>query len=83
VFTSDPFVNREGIAVDDIHIYDNIYGIYNGPPHQQCDQSTTVTGNAWIDFTDGGKLIASVNPNGRDPAVLMQGHYLSRCSAYK
>ncbi len=67
VMTSDPFVNREGIAVDDIHIYDNVYGIYDGPPYtSNTINQGTMNGSNWIDFTDGGKLIASVNPNGRD-----------------
>ncbi len=67
VITSDPFVNREGIAIDDIHIYDNIYGIYDGAPYtSNTVNQATVNGTNWIDFTDGGKLIASVNPNGRD-----------------
>ena len=67
VVTTDPFVTREGIGVDDIHIYDNIYGIYDGPPYtSNTINQPSVTGSTWIDFTDGGKLIASVNPNGRD-----------------
>jgi hypothetical protein len=67
VITSDPFVNREGIAVDDIHIYDNIYGIYEGPPYvSNTANQPAVNGNSWIDFIDGGKLIASVNPNGQN-----------------
>jgi len=67
VVTSDPLVNREGIAVDDIHIYDNVYGIYDGPPYtSNTITQSTVNGNNWVDFTDGGKLIASVNPGGRD-----------------
>jgi hypothetical protein len=67
VVTSDPFVNREGIAVDDIHIYDNIYGIYDGPPFTgNTINQPSVNGSSWIDFTDGGKLVASVNPNGQN-----------------
>ncbi|HLG38331.1 MAG TPA: S8 family serine peptidase, partial [Chitinophagaceae bacterium] len=67
VVTSDPFVNFEGIAVDDIHIYDNTYGIYEGAPYtSNTINQPSVNGNSWVDFADGGKLIASVNPNGRD-----------------
>lgn len=67
VVSSDPAVNREGIAIDDIHVYDNIYAIYDGPPYtSNTITQPTVNGNNWIDFTDGGKLIASVNPGGRD-----------------
>ncbi|MEI9913288.1 MAG: hypothetical protein WDO71_28770 [Bacteroidota bacterium] len=67
VITSDPYVNREGVAIDDIHIYDNIYGIYDGPPYTgNTINQPAVSGNSWIDFTDGGKLIASVNPNNQN-----------------
>jgi hypothetical protein len=67
VVTSDPFVNREGIAVDDIHIYDNTYGIYDGAPYtSNTINQPVVSGSNWFDFTDGGKLIASVNPNGQN-----------------
>jgi hypothetical protein len=66
VIASDPFVNREGIAVDDIHIYDNVYGIYSGPPYTSNTINQAVSGSNWIHFTDGGKLIASVNPNGQN-----------------
>jgi hypothetical protein len=67
VITTDPYVNREGVAIDDIHIYDNIYGIYDGPPYtSNTINQPSVSGNGWIDFTDGGKLIASVNPNNQN-----------------
>jgi hypothetical protein len=64
---SDPFVSLEGIAMDDIHIYDNTMGIYTGPPLTSASiNQPTVSGTGWIDFTDGGRLIASVNPNGQN-----------------
>ncbi|MBL7739159.1 MAG: S8 family serine peptidase [Chitinophagaceae bacterium] len=67
VVTTDPFVNREGIGVDDIHIYDNTYGIYEGAPYtSNTINQPAVSGSSWVDFTDGGKLIASVNPNGQN-----------------
>lgn len=60
-FSSDPAVNREGIAIDDIHIYDNPNGIYDGLT-LGSPVTQTVSGNNWIDFTSGGKLLASVHP---------------------
>lgn len=62
VMASDPAANYEGIAIDDIHIYDNIKGIYTGPT-MTTPVSQTVSGNNWIDFTSGGQLIASIQPN--------------------
>jgi hypothetical protein len=66
VLKADPYVSREGIAIDDIHVYNNPNGIYTGPPNTSTViTQTIVSGNNWIDFTDGGKLVASINPNGQ------------------
>jgi hypothetical protein len=62
---ADPAVNREGIAVDDIHIYDNINGIYDGIT-MNSPVTQTISGNNWIDFTSNGKLIASLQPNNQN-----------------
>lgn len=62
VMFSDAAVNREGVAVDDIHVYDNVNGIYDGVT-MGAPVSQTVSGNNWIDFTSGGKLVASIHPN--------------------
>lgn len=62
---SDPYVSREGIAIDDIHIYDNTKGIYNGST-MGSPVTQTVSGSSWIDFESGGKLIASIQPNGQN-----------------
>lgn len=61
VFSSDPGVTREGIAIDDIHIYDNRNGIYEGPT-VTTPVLQTVGGNDWIDFTAGNGLLASIQP---------------------
>jgi hypothetical protein len=62
VFASDEGVTREGIAVDDIHIYDNTRGIYDGGT-MTSTVTQTVSGNNWVDFTSSGKLVASVQPS--------------------
>ncbi len=66
IMNSDPGVNREGIAIDDIHIYDNTMGIYNGATMSSPVNQTISGGTSWINFTSGGKLLASVQPNGQD-----------------
>jgi hypothetical protein len=67
VVESDPYVSLEGIGIDDIHIYDNVNGIYAGPPSTSSVISqAAVSGTGWVNFTDGGKLIASINPNGQN-----------------
>jgi hypothetical protein len=65
VFNSDPAVNREGMAIDDIHVYDNTKGIYTGTT-MAGPVSQAVSGNSWIHFESGGQLVASVHPNNQD-----------------
>lgn len=65
VMASDPAVNREGIAVDDIHVYDNTNGIYDGGT-LTSPVTQTVSGNNWTHFTSGGKLVASVQSNNQN-----------------
>lgn len=60
VMQSDPAVNREGIAIDDIHVYDNIYGIYTGATMASPVTQNIPGSSNWVNFTEGGKLIASV-----------------------
>ncbi len=66
VVTSDPFVTREGMAIDDIHIYDNLNGIYDGATMGAPVNQTISGGTSWIDFTSGGKLVASLQPNNQN-----------------
>lgn len=67
VFNSDAGLNKDGFALDDIHIYDNTHGIYDVTGTSPI-VSQTVNGNGWIDFVESGtnKLIASVNPNNQN-----------------
>jgi len=67
VFNSDSGLNKDGIAVDDIHIYDNLYGLYDGATMAAPVTQTINTGtNTWVDFLEGGKLVASVHPAGQE-----------------
>ena len=76
VMASDPATNREGIAIDDIHIYNNVNGIYNGVT-MAAPVTQTVSGNNWIDFTSGGKLIASIQPNNQNMGATAVQAYLN------
>lgn len=66
VVTSDPFVTREGMAIDDIHIYDNLNGIYDGATMGAPVNQSISGGTSWVNFTSGGKLVASINPNNQN-----------------
>lgn len=61
VLSSDPGVSREGIAIDDIHIYDNRNGIYEGLT-VSSPVIQTVSGNGWNHFTANNGLLASIQP---------------------
>jgi hypothetical protein len=65
-FRSDEGLTKDGIGIDDIHIYDNIYGIYTGTGESPASVQPVVNGSNWINFLESGQLIASVNPDGQD-----------------
>ncbi|MBS1759414.1 MAG: S8 family serine peptidase [Bacteroidetes bacterium] len=67
VMSADAGLSKDGIAIDDIHIYDNIHGIYDVTGTSPIINQTA-NGNGWIDFIESGtnKLIASINPNGQN-----------------
>lgn len=64
-FRSDQAVNREGVAIDDIHVYDYNKAIYNGFT-AATPISKTVSGNDWVHFEKDGKLVASIHPHNQD-----------------
>ncbi|HXS37676.1 MAG TPA: S8 family serine peptidase [Flavipsychrobacter sp.] len=61
---SDPAVTFEGIAVDDIHIFDDTYSVYNGETTNPVYQN--VNGNQWVDFLSSNKLLAQIQPNNQN-----------------
>ena len=66
VFSSDGGVNMEGVGIDDIHVFDRA-AIYTGGPVTGISQP--VSGTDWIHFYSAGKIVASINPQGRNLGV--------------
>ncbi|HEU5168565.1 MAG TPA: S8/S53 family peptidase [Chitinophagaceae bacterium] len=66
VVVSDPFVNFEGIAIDDVHIYDNTIGVYDGVTMGSPVTQNISGGTSWINFISAGKLVASLQPNNQN-----------------
>jgi hypothetical protein len=67
VIETDPALTREGVAIDDIHIYDSVYSIYTGAPYTSpVVTQPALSGNSWVNFVTDGKIIASINPNGQN-----------------
>lgn len=63
-FHSDQGTTREGIAVDDIHIFDNNAPIYGGPTTAPVIQN--VSGNQWLAFTQAGEVLGKLKANNQD-----------------
>ena len=74
---SDDLVNRDGIAVDDIHIYDNPFGIYDGITMASPVPQTINGGNSWVNFLASGKLVASIHPNNQNMGVTNVQAYIN------
>lgn len=77
VMQSDAMVNRDGIAVDDIHIYDNLFGIYDGVTMTSPTAQTINGGNNWINFLASGKLVTSIQPNGQNMGATNAQAYIN------
>jgi hypothetical protein len=60
--SSDGGLDKEGIGIDDIHIFEKVK-IYTGPDITTGITQNITGGTNWIDFLSGGKLVASINPN--------------------
>jgi hypothetical protein len=69
ILGTDAAVNREGVAIDDIHVYDNTKGIYDGVTTSSPITQTISGGNNWIHFEKDGRLIASIQPNGQNLGI--------------
>ena len=66
VIVADPFVSFEGVAIDDVHVYDNTMGVYDGITMASPVSQNITGGTNWINFVSGGKLVASVQPNNQN-----------------
>jgi len=77
VMRADPYTSREGIAVDDIHIYDKQFDIFDGTPSSNPVTQPAVNGNNWLHFTDAGSVIASINPAGQDLGSTVARTYIN------
>lgn len=60
IMSGDAAVNRDGIAIDDVHVYDNI-PIYTGASMGSPVTQTIPGGSGWVNFIQGGQIVASVN----------------------
>ena len=64
VMSADPGVTFDGMAIDDIHIFDRKYTIFPASGATALQQN--LSGSSWVDYTLSNQLLASVQPNGQD-----------------
>jgi hypothetical protein len=66
IMYGDEGVNYEGVAIDDVHVFDKA-AIYAGPASVTSGLTQTVSGSNWVHFNDAtGKRIASIHPQGQN-----------------
>ena len=59
---ADNYLNQEGLAIDDIHLFGGITTIHPGNVNVQA----TCNNSGWVDFDHGGQRIAAINDNGNN-----------------
>jgi hypothetical protein len=64
VLLSDVAYTTEGISLDDVHIYNRDYPLYNDVSAGPISQA--VSGSNYINFLNGGKLFTQIRPDGQN-----------------
>jgi hypothetical protein len=81
VFNSDPGTSREGIAIDDIHVFDRVYPVYNSG---SITKSETVNAGPFTDFISAGKIMSQLQAGNSlgntDVSVYLHGNALNPIS---
>ncbi len=62
VLDSDIFTTQEGIAIDNVRIYESD-DIHTG---SDVNVTQAVSGSNWVHFESGGNRVVSINPNGQN-----------------
>jgi hypothetical protein len=73
-FSSDELTQREGVGIDDIHIFER-ETIYSGADVTNLTQP--VNGNGFVDFKSGGNLVASIHPMGQNLGTTEVSAYIN------
>lgn len=75
VLNADPGANFEGLAVDDIHIFDLANPVYQ--PNTSASVTMDLSGNLWTDYLQSNNLLASIQPANQgisNTAVTLYAH---------
>jgi hypothetical protein len=76
-FRSNRFTQLEGLAIDNIHIYDSLGSIYNGTTTTAPVEQTVSGGSNWIPVMKDNGIIASINPFGQDLGLTKTSVYIN------
>jgi hypothetical protein len=77
VLKSDPGVNLDGVAIDDIHVYDSKTDIVQNTQSVLYQYAQNVQGVNQVNFTSNNEWFASVNPNGATMGNVQATSYLN------
>lgn len=77
VFKSNGAGNGEGVAIDDIHIYNMGYDIYSGGSVPSGIGSVYMPGNEWSHYSIDNGLVASIHSRGQDITSVLVKPYLN------
>lgn len=77
VVKTDGQNNREGIAIDDIHIYDLPQEIFAQAPGSVKVEQSGLIPNNWNFFLQDNRLLAAINPRAQDMGVVSLQSYLN------
>ncbi|HET6993625.1 MAG TPA: fibronectin type III domain-containing protein, partial [Chitinophagaceae bacterium] len=77
LFNASRFVNYEGAAIDDFHIYDLKNPIYDTTLAGVSLSRSITGGNNWTEFLQDQKIIASINPYGQNLGTTVLKTYIN------
>ena len=65
-FRTDDYNNYDGAGIDDIHIYENRFSIYDDSTSGFTVEKPVGGGEEWIDFLQDGQVVASIQPHNQN-----------------
>jgi hypothetical protein len=77
VLKSDPGVDLDGIAIDDIHVYDSKLDVVTDQQNVLYEYAQNVQGTNYTNLSSSNQLFASVNPNGANMGNIKAYSYLN------
>ncbi|MCF0040781.1 S8 family serine peptidase [Dyadobacter fanqingshengii] len=77
VVKTDGQNNREGLAIDDIHVYDLAQEIFSQTPGSVSMHQSGLVADNWNFFLQDNRLLAAINPHAQDMGVVSLQTFLN------